>query len=113
MAAWEQCGSRRWSLSSSNAVRHTAHSSTPLPILCSTTSLYDTIGNVATTAGSRPRFPLLDGPPPPPPAAAAAAAAAPGSARRHWLMYAQTKSKKKKTLMATVMKVDMVRPNDV
>jgi hypothetical protein len=64
---------------------------------------------MATTAGSNPHFPLLDVPPPPAPAAAAA----PGSARRHDLMYAQMKSKKKNMLMATVMKVDMVRPNDI
>ncbi|BAS89452.1 Os04g0450250, partial [Oryza sativa Japonica Group] len=113
--ACEQCGSSRRSSPSSNDVRHTAHSSTLLPILCFTTSLYGTIGNVATTAGSSPRFPLLDGPPPaPPPAAAAAAAlASPASARRHWLMYAQKKSRKKNTLMDTVMTVDMVRPNGV
>uniref|UniRef100_A0A0E0EMG1 Uncharacterized protein n=1 Tax=Oryza meridionalis TaxID=40149 RepID=A0A0E0EMG1_9ORYZ len=57
--AWEHLGSSRSVSSSSNSLRHTAHSSAPLPALCAFTSAYAMVGNAPSTAGSSP-LTLLD-----------------------------------------------------
>lgn len=52
---WLHLGNKRSVSWSSNSFKHTAHSSSPLPILRPLTAEYARIGKVSTTSWDRPR----------------------------------------------------------